>query len=241
MTQTLLVLLLVALGLGLWMARWAAHYRRQAQAREARAFEALFVARRAADGGASVDVDSIFGGVTQAAEGDAEALPAGAGPGDLLERPLTDSPAGAHGMAQPAGTGEVPPERPTPVRDLVQALYEARGFRSSPAAESARPVEVVLTHGSEARRAYAFAPLAQPPSQAQLRSIVERGQAIGQKRLLIAVESAGPGIDAEQPEHGVRLMNRAAIEAQLARLDPEIAARIRATASWRAGQRPRHG
>jgi len=99
----------------------------------------------------------------------------------------------------------------------------------------------VLTHRSDARRAYAFAPLAQPPSQAQLRSIVERGHAIGQKRLLIAVESAGPGIDVEQPEHGVRLMSRAAIEAQLARLDPEITARIRAAALRRAGQRPGDG
>jgi hypothetical protein len=237
MTPTLLVLLLLALGLGLWMARWAAHHRRRVEAREARAFEALFAARNAADGGASVDLDRIFSGVAQAAPAGAQAPPAGAGFGDPPQRPPADRPAGDDRAADPDHADDAPREEPTPVRDLVQALYEARGFRCSPAAGSASPIEAVLTHRSDERRAYAFAPLAQPPSPAQLTSIFERGRAIGQKRLLIAVESPGPGIDAEQPQRGVRLVSRATIEAHLARLAPETAATIRAAAARLAGQR----
>ncbi|MCU0765186.1 MAG: hypothetical protein MUF32_04065, partial [Burkholderiaceae bacterium] len=145
MTPTLLVLLLLALGLGLWMARWAAHHRRRVEAREARAFEALFAAR-------SVDLDRIFGGVTQAAPAGAQALPAGAGFGDPPQRPPADPPAGDDRAADPDHADDAPREEPTPVRDLVEALYEARGFRCSPAAGSASPIEAVLTHRSDERR-----------------------------------------------------------------------------------------
>jgi hypothetical protein len=271
MTLAWLALLAVALGLAWWVVRRAVRYRREAERREALVLEALFLARHTADGGASIDVDQIFGvappsaaptsadAVLRAVELQADAVA-------LLNRPLAERPAaglattempagpgGGHGDraavlpearadGEPAGAAEVTPASPAPVRDLVQVFYEARGFRPAPADPAARPVETVLAHPSDARRAYAFAPLEEPPSEAALQSIIECARGIGQKRVLIAVErgmASSPG--GELPAHGVRVLDRRAIDAELARLDAGVADRIRATARRRARQRPKSG
>jgi hypothetical protein len=267
MTLALLALLALALGLAWWVARRASRFRREAESREARVLEALFISRHTADGGASLDVDRIFGGApVPAAPSGADAVLRAVGLRDdvvaLLKQPpggrpvtepaTTQLPAGQADRAalpqatpaseEPAGAADVAAEPPVPVRDLVQVFYEARGFRPAPADPSARPVETVLAHKSDAQRAYAFAPLAQPPSQALLQAIIERARDIGQKRVLLAVEggrSSAP--DVELPAHGVRLIDRALIEAQLARLDADVAERIRSTAWRRAGRRLNNG
>jgi hypothetical protein len=264
----LFVLLAAALGLAWWVVRRASRYRREAQEREARVLEALFVSRHTADGGASIDVDRIFGGTPPpAAPAGADAVLRAAGlhadVAALLRKASAAPPeGGATSVAAPAGVADerrdaapaasaagAPDDAddeaqapPAPVRDLVQVFYEARGFRAAPADPSARPIEAVLAHKADGQRAYAFAPLGQPPSQAALQSIIERARGIGQKRLLLAVEDAAtPGAEVELPAHGVRLLDRAAIEAQLARLDAAVADRIRAAAWRRAGQRLHDG
>ena len=143
--------------------------------------------------------------------------------------------------AEAADTVEFAAGPRVPVRDLVQVFYEARGFRPEPADPSARPVELVLAHKSDGQRAYAFAPLERLPSETALRSIIERARSVGQRRVLIAVEGGGAGAspDSELPAHGVRVLDRAAIESQLERLDAAVADRIRTTAWRRAGQRLR--
>lgn len=247
MTSAVFVLLAVAgVGLAWWVLRRAARIRREAEDREARALEALFLARHAADGGAGIDVERIFAGapVPPPAPTDADALLRVAGvPPELIElmrKSPTDRAAGG-----PA-TGPVPIERqkadftpraPLPVRELVRVFYEARGFRAAPAAASARPVELVLAHKSDPRRAYAFVPLAQAPTTAALHSIIEHARSIGCKRVLITTEDllAPDTVDA-LPAHGARLLDRTAIEAQLAQLDAAVADRIRAAARRRAGQ-----
>ena len=270
MTLLLLVLLAGALGLAWWLVRRAIRFRREAESREARALEALFVSRHTADGGASIDVDRIFGvapvpdaptsadAVLRAAElqtdivallhkapaglpsGEATtaavpALPA-SGPADRAAAPPA-SPAG-----EPADADEVTLAPPVPVRDLAQVFYEARGFRPAPADPSARPIDTVLAHKSDAQRAYAFVPLQRPPSAAALQSIIERARGIGRKRVLIAVEDGtASGPEVELPAHGVRVLDRAAIEAQLARLDAGVADRIRDMARRLAGRRLKDG
>jgi hypothetical protein len=267
MTLAVLALLAVALGVAWWVARRAIRFRRDAESREARVLEALFVSRHTADGGASIDVDRIFGAApVPAARSSADAVLRAVGLRDdvvaLLKQPpggravvepaTRQTPDGQADRAalrpalpaagEPADTAEAVPGPPIPVRDLVQVFYEARGFRPAPADPSARPVEAVLAHKSDAQRAYAFAPLAQPLSQATLRSIIERARGIGQKRVLIAVEGGtSPVPEVELPAHGVRVLDRAAIEAQLARLDAAVADRIRTTAWQRAGVRLRDG
>jgi len=221
MTPVVLALLAVAIVLAWWVRQRAILYRREAESREARALEAVFASRHTADGGASIDVDGIFGVAPAPAPPSADIMPRAA--------------------VEPART-ESPSPAPATVRDLVEALYEARGFRPAPARPSARPIEAVLTHKSDAKRAYAFASLAQPPSEVGLQSIVERARGIGQKRVLIAVEAAMvTDPDGEQPAHGVRLLSRSAIEAQLGRLDAGVAERIRRAAGQRAAQRSAAG
>lgn len=218
MMLAVLALLAVAIVLAWWVKQQAIRYRREAESREALVLEAVFASRHTADGGASIDVDRIFGAGPALAPLSADVMP--------------------HAVVEPAQINESPSPAPAPVRDLVQALYEARGFRPAPARPSARPIEVVLTHKSDAQRAYALAPLAQPPSEAGLQSILERARGIGQKRVLIAVEAAmAADPDGDQPGHGVRVLGRAAIEAQLGRLDAGVADRIRRTAGQRASQR----
>jgi hypothetical protein len=260
-TPTVLALLVVALGLTWWVVRRAAELRREAELREVRALEQLFAARKSADGVAGIDVESIFGTapVADAAAGSDAALqaevaamleisvaerPAAAAAAETLPQRLPSRPADSAASAAnaPAATAPVDvaesPPALSPVRDLVQVFYEARGFLSEPADPSARPVEAVLVHRSDSQRAYAFAPLAEAPTEAALRSILERARGIGHKRLLIAVEGAlTAGPDAETPAHGVRVLDRNAIESQLARLDAATAERIRARARQRAGQR----
>lgn len=261
MTPMVLTLLAVALGLGWWVARRATALRREAELREVRALEALVAARQAAGGGANIDVAGIFGATPAAgaAVADDMALPAevaamlGAASAQRASvhattpapewrsnradaGPATSPVAAAPDDSADAAAGS--PESPAAVRDLVQALYEARGFRAEPADPSARPVETVLLHGSDPGRAYAFAPLAEPPAEAALRSILDRARGIGQKRLLIPVEHPlRPGVDTELPAHGVRVLDRAAIETQLARLDAATAEKVRAKACERACRR----
>lgn len=262
MTLEVLGLLALALVLAGWLVRRAIRFRREAEDREARMLEALFVSRHAADGGASIDVDRIFG-VTPAAvapQGADAVLRAVGLQADivaLLHKSTPALPVG--GSASPTVSVDraaVPPASvaaaeddeadvviaapPAPVRDLVQVFYEARGFRAAPADPSALPIESVLVHKSDGRRAYAFAPLQRPPSPTALRSIIERATGLGQKRLLIAVEGElASAPEVELPAHGVRILDRAAIVAQLARLDADVADRIRASAWRRAGLRLR--
>lgn len=269
MTLVAASLLVVALALAAWVLRRAIRYRREAQSREARALEALFLSRHTGDGGASIDLDKIFGTSAAAAspmsaevalraaglppelvallkkasaeqvalETAAATAATAAGAVDLVlddEAPAA-TPAAAAVPIRPAAPQSEPP---APVRDLVQVFYEARGFHPAPADPSARPIELVLAHKSDAQRAYAFVPLAEAPSKAALQSIIDVARAIGQTRLLIAVEGTLPaGFGQQLPAHGVRVFDRAAMNAQLARLDGALSEKIRAAARSRAPQR----
>jgi hypothetical protein len=127
-----------------------------------------------------------------------------------------------------------------PVRDLVQVFYEGRGFRARPAEPSALPIELVLAHKSDASRSYAFAPLAVVPTEAEMQAIVDGARRIGQLRVLIAVEAEGPaGLQAALSTQPVRYFDRSLIEAQLARLDSDIIAKVRAAANRRTVHRRR--
>jgi hypothetical protein len=273
MTVVFAALLAVAIALTCWVLWRAGQLRREAESREARVLEALFLARQSAGGAASIDVDRIFGGtpapdapgstdaVLRAAGLQAELIahlakarggPAAAGPqpADPPARPtapegdgraVDDVPAAATTPALTEVTA-APPETPAAVRDLVQVFYEARGYRSAPVAPSSLPIELLLEHKSDARRSYAFAPLAEGPTEAVLRSIIEQALRIGCRRVLVVSEgalAAEPG--APLPSQGVRLFDREAIEAQLAKIDATIAGKIRQAARRRTERRQQAG
>jgi len=265
MTWFFVALLIVAAASVWWVVHRSARLRREAASREARVLEALFAARQSADGGATIDVDRIFGGPPAAAPASADAVLRAAGLHpeviDLLTRsqagasagepatPKAASPAAAVNrlVADPTATAEVvapqevraaEPEAPVPVRDLVQVLYEGRGFRAAPVDPAALPIELVLVHRSDAQRSYAFVPLAGALSETVVQSIIARARRIDQLRVLIANEVSVPSelVDALLPR-GVRVFDRVAIEAQLARLDADLAEKIRAAARRRAVRR----
>jgi hypothetical protein len=124
------------------------------------------------------------------------------------------------------------------VRDLVQVFYEARGYRPVPAARVALPIELVLRHRSDPLRSYAFAPLAERVTEPVARAMLERARRIDQSRVLIAAEGGvAPELANALLTQGVRVLDSAAIEAQLAQLDLPTAAKVRAVARQRASRR----
>jgi len=266
MTLLVVALLVVAASLAGWVMYRAARLRREAESREARVLEALFAARHSANGGATIDVDKVFGGEPAAAApttADEVLRAAGLGPEviALVGKQKPSSPAAVpepDGAKEPTRPGATDPDpavagieaaaddakareaeaAPVPVRDLVQVFYEARGFRAARTDSSARPVELVLTHKSDPRRSYAFASIDGTLTETDLRSIVEIARRIDQLRVLIAVEGTlVPELGESSSKHGVRAFDRAAIEAQLARVDSATAEKLRAAAARRAARR----
>ncbi len=256
MTLLVVVALLLAAGLGWWVMHRSARLRREAEAREARMLEALFEARRGG-GAEAVNVDGVFGERgAKAAEPADELLRAARLQAEIAATlggaPLAPAAAPARGPGEPTATASAtaafPPAAPrdepaaagaeVPVRDLVQVFYEARGFRAEPAEASARPIDVVLTHKSDSRRAYAFAPVSGGLSAELMHEIVRRARAIDQLRVLIAVEEPLlPEVAAAVPAQGVRVFDRAAMRAQLAKIEPAVAEKLVAAARRRAAQR----
>jgi len=258
MTIVLLLLAVGAIALVWWLRHRAVKWRRETEDREAQVLEAIFAAR-AAEGAAKVDLDRVFGGkprhedparddaVLRAAKLAAAIAPAAATPtrpaATTLPRPAVtethiDSRTAADGVVAVVGSTaqfdraelEAAPAR---VRDLVRVFYEARGFRSTSAEVSARPIELLLVHKADAKRAYAFATLRAAPTAAELAAIAAAAQSIGQARVLITTESE-LAADAPAAPAGVKVYDRAAIGAQLAQIDPAIADRILAAARRRS-------
>ena len=267
MTLAVLALLVIAAALVWAVVHRAAQVRREAQSREARALEALLTARREAGGGANIDLDMIFGGPQAAASpasADAVLRAAGLRPevvALLGKPPVVQAPAEpaapadaavveADRIAVPAPqAGDAASESAedgdagefqvrVPVRDLVQVFYEARGFRATPADPSARPIELVLTHKEDALRSYAFVPMEGALSESAVRSIIRRARRIDQLRVLIATEGAvAPELVDALPAKGVRVFDRATIEAQLARLNAAAAEKLLDRARRRTARR----
>jgi hypothetical protein len=254
-----LSLLAVAIGIAWWALQRSARWRRESEQREAKVLEAILAAR--AGGAADVDLDRVLGAprADAASSRDDAVLRAAELAASIAGRPAADmaaaSPVAARAVTAhhvDAGTAadgvvvvvgsavgndsEPGPDAPAAVRDLVQVFYEARGFRPNSVEASAQPVEAVLAHKSDAKRSYAFVPLRGAPSAAELAAIAQAARRIGQARALVATEAPLPAGAPEGPV-GVRVYDRAAIEAQLARIDGAIAARIRAAARRRDVQR----
>jgi len=250
MTIVLLLLALVAVVLAWWLYHRSVRWRRETEEREAQVLEAIFAAR-AAESAAKVDLDRVLGArqrqqeparddaVLRAAQLAAAITTTAAAPptnpavaGTHIDsRSVADGVVAVVGSMAPSEIAE-PAAAPAKVRDLVRVFYEARGFRGTSAEMSARPVELVLAHKSDAKRAYAFATLRDAPSAAELAAIAEAAQRIGQSRVLVTTESDLPA-DSAAPA-GVKVYDRAAIGAQLAQIDPAIAARILAAAQRRS-------
>jgi hypothetical protein len=118
----------------------------------------------------------------------------------------------------------------------VLAWFEARGYRASPASPVVRPIELVLRHKDDPSRAYAFVVGTQRVTSERVHQLAQQARSIGLIRVLI-VADAGASADAPNAKRGVRVLDRAALSTELARLDISVAAKIIAVARKRAGSR----
>jgi len=121
-----------------------------------------------------------------------------------------------------------------PVRELVLAWFEARGYRASTAFRDAQPIELVLHHRKDQQRSYAFVVERTRVTSARASSLLAHARASGLPRLLIAAEAGTEeGLPKRVQRQGIRLFDEAGIRAQLGKIDIRVAAKIIAVARSR--------
>ena len=122
-----------------------------------------------------------------------------------------------------------------PLRELVLAWYESRGYRGSPASPAVWPIELVLRHREDAARAYAFVVQNDHVSADRITALIEQAREIGMMRVAVVAEAGyeSGAKDIAKRRH-VRLIDRPAMEAELAELELPTAAKIIAIARKRS-------
>jgi hypothetical protein len=125
-----------------------------------------------------------------------------------------------------------------PVRELVIAWFEARGYRAEDAPESFAPIESILRHREDTRRVYAFVSVSEPLASGKALTLIAKAQSQGIRRMLVAVQAkSAPMLDERLASMGLRQYDEKTIRAEIERLDLRVAAKIIAVAQKRAGVR----
>ena len=122
-----------------------------------------------------------------------------------------------------------------PLRELVIAWYESRGYRGSPASPAIWPIELVLRHRDDAARAYAFVVQNDCVSVDRITALIEQAREIGMLRVAIVAEAGYErGAKAIARKQHVRLIDRSTMEAEFLALELPVAAKIIGMARKRA-------
>lgn len=122
-----------------------------------------------------------------------------------------------------------------PLRELVIAWYESRGYRGSPASPAVWPIELVLRHRDDAARAYAFVVQGDYVSVDRITALIEQAREIGMLRVAIVAEAGYErGAKAIARKRHVRLIDRSTMEAEFLALELPVAAKIIGMARKRA-------
>jgi hypothetical protein len=122
-----------------------------------------------------------------------------------------------------------------PLRELVLAWYESRGYRGSPASPAVWPIELVLRHREDAARAYAFVVQHDHVSVDRITALIEQAREIGMTRVAVIAEAGyESGAKEIAKRRHVRLIDRSAMEAELSELQLPTAAKIIAIARKRS-------
>lgn len=145
-------------------------------------------------------------------------------------------------MAPLPSVGDAPRRQPPgiaaqvyPVRELVLAWYEARGYRPEPAAAILQPIELILRHREDRTRSYAFLAVKEPLAAGRSQALLAKAQSVGVRRLLVAVQApSAPSPDERLASMGLRQYDEASIRRELDRIDIRVAAKIIAVARKRA-------
>jgi len=145
------------------------------------------------------------------------------------------APAPAHSSAKPVKLKPDAISPNVPLRELVLAWYESRGYRGSPASPAVWPIELVLRHREDAARAYAFVVQNDHVSVDRITALIEQAREIGMTRVAVIAEAGYESAAKEiAKRRHVRLIDRAAMEAELSELQLPTAAKIIAIARKRS-------
>lgn len=126
-----------------------------------------------------------------------------------------------------------------PLRELVLAWYESRGYRGSPASPAVWPIELVLRHREDAARAYAFVVQTDHVSVDRITALIEQAREIGMMRVAVIAEAGyEKGAKEIAKRRHVRLIDRTSMEAELSELQLPTAAKIIAVARARSAAEP---
>jgi hypothetical protein len=124
-----------------------------------------------------------------------------------------------------------------PLRELVIAWYESRGYRGSPASPAIWPIELVLRHRDDAARAYAFVVQNDCVTVDRITALIEQAREIGMLRVAIVAEAGYErGAKAIARRQHVRLIDRSTMEAEFLALELPVAAKIIGMARKRAAE-----
>jgi hypothetical protein len=122
-----------------------------------------------------------------------------------------------------------------PLRELVLAWYESRGYRQVPASPAVWPIELVLRHRDDPSRAYAFVVQSDNVSVDRITALIEQAREIGMLRVAVIAEAGYErGAKEIAKRKSVRLIDRPTMDAELSDLQLETAAKIIAVARKRA-------
>jgi hypothetical protein len=165
---------------------------------------------------------------------------------DLISQIMVDEPVRPVRAARvdppPARAPKAQPKRKrdpipstVPLRELVLAWYESRGYRGSPASPAVWPIELVLRHREDAARAYAFVVQNDHVSVDRITALIEQAREIGMMRVAVIAEAGYErGAKEIARKRNVRLIDRATMEAELSELQLPTAAKIIAVARKRS-------
>jgi len=172
---------------------------------------------------------------------------------DLISQIMVHDPAPQTRPRAPAAPASArPSEKPAkrkpdsvspgvPLRELVLAWYEARGYRGSPASPAVWPIELVLRHREDAARAYAFVVQNDRVSVDRITALIEQAREIGMMRVAVIAEAGyESGAKEIAKKRHVRLIDRSAMDAELSELQLPTAAKIIAIARKRATAEASH-
>ena len=233
-----------------WVVGRSRRIRRQAMKREAAAMEALqagVLTQTPPAQGEVIDTDEVAAQQSRPVAPRHAPAPAPLPPppvrpwpgppapeGDVISQILTDEkdlpPLRSSGRAQQTAQSLAGVE----LRQIVLAWFEARGYVMKPVPPTAFPIEGVLTHRDNASRSYAFLTQAELVTQERITALLERARELGHPRVALVAEGGAEAAvrDTARRRH-VRLIDRRVMEAELAELPRETAARIIAVARAR--------
>jgi len=143
-------------------------------------------------------------------------------------------------LAAPPALASIPPPTANevtrvPVRELVLAWFEARGYRATNTLSDALPIELVLHHRKDQARTYAFVVERELVTAKRASWLLTQARTAGLARLLIAAEAGSEHrLRKKVHRHGIRIFDEATIRKELGKIDIRVAAKIIAVARGRA-------